>query len=44
VWSKPDKNSPHKIDAAIAAAIALDRASWYAENATGALDPELVVL
>jgi phage terminase large subunit-like protein len=44
VWSKPDKNSPHKIDGAIAAAIALDRASWHAENATGALDPELVVL
>jgi len=32
VWKKSAKDSPHKIDAAIAAAIAHDRARWHYEN------------
>jgi phage terminase large subunit-like protein len=34
VITKPDKHSPHKVDAAIASVLALSRAQWHAANTT----------
>ena len=38
VITKPDKHSPHKIDLAVAACLAPDRATWHAHNQSKALE------